>query len=427
MIIRHGLVIDPANDREGVFDILIKNGRIEKVSKDIKDRSERSLDASGKIVVPGLIDMHVHLREPGREDMETVASGTRAAVAGGITSLCAMPNTYPPIDSLKTVKLVKDIIKKNAVANVFIVGAVTDQRRGERLADARGIKKEGVIALTDDGNSVQNASVMLDAIKKAKENGLFLMSHCEDKAISKNGVVNEGIVATKLGLRGVPKRAEYEFVERDIRLAEKAKSDIHISHVSCKESVDIIRKAKKRGANVTAETAPHYFSLCDSCCETYDTRTKINPPLRSKEDVEAIKEGLKDGTIDAIATDHAPHGKHEKEIEFENAAFGIIGLETSLALAIINLLNGKVISWKRLVELMSAGPARILSLKNKGSLSPGKDADIAVIDPQMEWVYAKDSIISKSKNSPFIDWRFKGRVTDTIIGGRVVFQKGRFT
>ena len=427
MIIRHGLVIDPANDREGVFDILIKNGKIEKVAKDIKDRSERSLDASGKIVVPGLIDMHVHLREPGREDMETVASGTRAAVAGGITSLCAMPNTYPPIDSLKTVKLVKDIIKKNAVANVFIVGAVTDQRRGERLADARGIKKEGVIALTDDGNSVQNASVMLDAIKKAKENGLFLMSHCEDKAISKNGVVNEGIVATKLGLRGVPKRAEYEFVERDIRLAEKAKSDIHISHVSCKESVDIIRKAKKRGANVTAETAPHYFSLCDSCCETYDTRTKINPPLRSKEDVEAIKEGLKDGTIDAIATDHAPHGKHEKEIEFENAAFGIIGLETSLALAIINLLNGKVISWKRLVELMSAGPARILSLKNKGSLSPGKDADIAVIDPQMEWVYAKDSIISKSKNSPFIDWRFKGRVTDTIIGGRVVFQKGRFT
>ncbi len=426
MIIKNGYIVDPANRREGVFDILIKEKRIEKIEKSIKDKDSDIVDAAKRIVVPGLIDMHVHLREPGREDMETVASGTRAAVSGGVTSVCAMPNTQPPIDNPKIVKNLSGIIKKDALANTFIAGAITKGRSGRDIVDMKAMKAEGVAALTDDGSSVQNNSVMLDALKKAKENSLLLISHCEDEDLSKNGVINEGIIATKLGLRGIPKRAEYEFVERDIKLAKKAKAKIHIAHVSCKESVDIIRKAKKAGMPVTAETAPHYFSLEDSCCETYDTRTKMNPPLRAKEDVEAVKKGLRDGTIDAIASDHAPHGKHEKEVVFDEASFGIIGLETSLALSIICLLDTKVVSWMRLIELMSTRPAKILGLKKKGSLSPGCDADITIIDPNKEWAYAKDSIESKSKNSPFIDWQFKGRVTDVMVGGRFVFRNKAF-
>lgn len=423
MIIKNGFIIDPLNKKEGLFDILISGSKIKEVSKNISVKDKKTIDAKGKIVTPGLIDMHVHLREPGREDIETVASGTRAAISGGITSVCSMPNTLPSIDNSKILKELKDAIKKNAVANVFVVGAITKKREGKELIDMKAMKKEGVVALSDDGNSIQDETIMLNALKKAKENNILLISHCEDKTISKNGVVNEGIIATKLGLRSMPKRAEYEFVKRDITLAKKTKAKLHIAHVSCKESVDIIRKAKKDGLKLTAETAPHYFSLEDTSCVTYDTRTKMNPPLRSAEDVKAIKDALRDGTIDAVASDHAPHGKHEKEIEFDLAAFGIIGLETSLALAIMNLLDGKKFSWKRLVELMSANPAKILGLNNKGSLSPGSDADITIIDPEKEWVYAKDSIRSKSKNSPFINQRFKGKVKNVIVGGKVVFSE----
>jgi len=427
MIIKNGHIIDPANKKDGNFDILIKGNKIEKVSKGIKVKDAKTIDAKGKIVTPGLIDMHVHLREPGREDNETVESGTRAAIAGGMTSVCSMPNTQPPIDNPKILKHLNDIIKKDAIANVFVVGSITKNRIGEEIVDMKSMKENGVIALSDDGSSIQDEAIMLSALKKAKENRLLLISHCEDKTVSKKGVVNEGIMATKLGLRSIPKRAEYEFVARDIRLAKETKAKLHIAHVSCKESVDLIRMAKKEGVDVTAETAPHYFSLQDSCCSTYDTRTKMNPPLRSAEDVKAIKEGLRDGTIDAIASDHAPHGKHEKEIVFELAAFGIIGLETLLALAIMGLIDEKKLSWKRLVELLSANPAKILGLKNKGNLSSGSDADITIIDPGKDWIYKKDSIQSKSKNSPFIDWRFKGKVTDVIVGGKVVFQNERFS
>ena len=425
MIIKNGHIIDPANKKDGVFDILITGGKIKKVAKDIKLKNEKIIDAGEKIVTPGLIDMHVHLREPGREDMETVASGTLAAIYGGISSVLAMPNTEPAIDNCKTVKQLDDIIKKDALSNVAIVAAITENGSGGKLVDMKKIKKAGVLALSDDGSSVINESVMLNALKEAGKEGLLIISHCENSEISKRGVINEGITATKLGLRGMPKRAEYEFVARDIRLAEKANAKIHIAHVSTKESVDIIKRAKRKGVGVTAEATPHHFSLTDTACETYDTRTKMNPPLRSKEDVEAIKKGLSDGTIDAIASDHAPHGKHEKEIVFERASFGIIGLETSLALGIMNLVNTKTISWTKLVELMSVNPAGILGLKNKGSLSVGNNADITIIDPGKNWVYTKNSIHSKSKNSPFIDWHFKGRATDVIIGGRLVLEKGK--
>ena len=427
MIIKNGHIIDPVSKKDGNFDILIKDNRIEKVSKDIKTKDAKVIDAKDKIVVPGLIDMHVHLREPGREDNETIESGTHAAIAGGMTSVCSMPNTQPPIDNPKILKHLNDIIKKDAIANVFVVGTITKDRIGEEIVDMKNMKENGAIALSDDGSSIQDESIMLSALKKAKENRFLLISHCEDKTVSKKGVVNEGITATKLGLRSIPKRAEYEFVARDIRLAKEAKAKLHIAHVSCKESVDLIRMAKTEGVDVTAETAPHYFTLQDSCCTTYDTRTKMNPPLRSAEDVEAIKEALRDGTIDAIASDHAPHGKHEKEIEFEFAAFGIIGLETLLALAIMGLIEEKRLSWMRLVELLSANPAKILGLKNKGNLSSGSDADITIIDPGKDWIYKKDSIQSKSKNSPFIDWSFKGKVTEVIVGGKVVFQNERFS
>lgn len=423
MIIKNGYVIDPANKKEGIFDILIKGYKISKVAKGISAKEE-TIDAKGKIVVPGLIDMHVHLREPGREDIETVKSGTRAAVSGGMTSVCTMPNTYPPIDNAKVVNNLKGIIKKDASSNVFIIGAITKGRDGKNVVDIKKLRESGVIALSDDGNGIQDKNAISAALKKAKENNMLLISHCEDISISKNGVVNEGIVATKLGLRGIPKSSEYSMVKRDIELARKNKTKIHIAHVSCKESVDIIRKAKKSGVSVTAETAPHYFSLTDSCCETYDTRTKMNPPLRSAEDVDAIKAGIKDGTIDVIASDHAPHGKHEKEIEFEFAAFGIVGLETSLALSITGLVDTKYISLKRLVELMSVNPAKILGLKSKGSLSEGSDADITIIDPKKEWTFTKDSIKSKSKNSPFIDWQLKGKATDVIVGGKLLLQNG---
>lgn len=420
VLVKNGRVIDPANKRDGIFDILIENGKISKVEKNIGKKAGKIIDAENKIVTPGLIDMHVHLREPGREDVETVASGTRAAISGGITSVCAMPNTYPAIDNPDQARRLKDIIKKDASCEVFVVGAITTGRAGKEIADIKSLKKEGVVALSDDGNSVRDEALMYEALKEAKENDFLIISHCEDKILSKNGVVNEGIIATKLGLRGIPKKAEYGFVERDIRLAKRAEARIHIAHVSTKESVEIIRKAKKEGISVTAEAAPHHFSLDESACETYDTRTKMNPPLRSAEDVKAVKEGLEDGTIDAIASDHAPHGKHEKEITFDLAAFGIIGLETLLALSIMNLVDKKVISWPKLIELTSANPARILGLGRKGNLSVGNDADITIIDPKKEWVYKKDSILSKSKNSPFINRRFKGRATDVIVGGKIV-------
>jgi len=437
ILIKQGRVIDPANKLDGVFDVLIENGRISRVAKNIEKKTKVIIDAKGKIVAPGLIDMHVHLREPGREDIETVASGTRAAARGGMTSVLAMPNTYPSMDSEKNVKHLNGIIKKDALINVFVAGAITKERAGKALVDMKAMKQALVVALSDDGNAIRDEEMMLSALKVAKKNNILLISHAEDVSISKKGVMNEGVTATKLGLRGIPKNAEYEFVKRDIALAEKAGAKIHIAHVSAKESVEAIRKAKKKGIKVTAETAPHYFSLDETACETYDTRTKMNPPLRSHEDVLAVKEGLADGTIDALATDHAPHGKHEKEVEFDSAAFGIIGLETALPLSIMNLVEGrpkeapsseienidregKKISWVRLIELMSANPARILGLKTKGNLAKGSDADITIIDPEKEWVYKREDILSKSKNSPFIGQTLKGLASAVIVGGKVL-------
>ena len=415
-LIKNGRVIDPANKIDDVLDILILDGKIEKVGKNLDSKNAEAIDASGKIVAPGLVDMHAHLREPGREDEETVASGTRAAVRGGYTSIVCMPNTEPAIDQPAVAKAVKDIIKKDASCNVYVAGAITQKREGKALADIEGMKKEGVIAITDDGSCVGDKNIMIEALKSAKKTGLLVIDHCEDPKLSHQGVMNKGFVATRMGLRGIPRESEYEMVKRDIELAKKAGAKIHIAHVSCAESVELIRQAKRDRAAITAETAPHYFSLTEECCVTYDTNTKMNPPLRTAADVEAIKNGLADGTIDAVATDHAPHTDSEKDVEFDVAPFGIIGLETSLSLAVMELVDKKVLSWPELIARMSVNPAKILGIP-AGKLSAGAPADIVIIDPDKKYVYKKETIESKSKNSPFINWELKARVLGVFVKG----------
>jgi len=419
VLIKGGRVIDPLNRKDEVLDILIDGANISKVTKNLIDKTENTIDAKGKIVLPGLIDMHVHLREPGREDKETIASGTQAAIHGGVTALLAMPNTEPAIDSPQQVRLLRQIIERDARADTFIAATITKSRLGEELTDIAALKKEGAIAITDDGSSVDNEKVMLKAFQIARQENILVVCHCEDKALSAKGVVNWGFTATRMGLRGIPKESEYQRVARDLKLAAQAKARVHIAHVSCRESVELIAEAKKKGLAVTAETAPHYFSLSEEAVLGFDTNTKMNPPLRGEEDLVTIKQGLRDGIIDAIACDHAPHTESEKDIEFERAEFGVIGLETSLAVAITYLINPGLITWIRLAELMSVAPAKILGI-DKGTLSPGKSADIIIVSPDKEWVVQKNNCFSKSKNSPFLGKKLKGVIEYTIYKGQIV-------
>ena len=421
LLVKNGLVIDPANKMQGVMDVLASGGKISKVEKAIKADADTVIDAKDKIVIPGIVDMHVHLREPGREDKETVSSGTMAAAKGGVTTVLAMPNTLPAIDCAERVKMLSGIIKKTANIDVFIAGAITIGRLGKELCDMALLKKQGAIAISDDGSSVDDARVMLKALTKAKKEKLTVICHCEDKALSGRGVVNLGFISTRLGLRGISNESEYKRVERDIKLAEKAGAPIHIAHVSCKESVEIIRKARKKGIRVTAETAPHYFSLTEDELIEYNTNMKINPPLRSKDDIEAIKQGLKQGIIDVIASDHAPHTENEKDIEFEYAESGSIGLETVLSVSITELVHSGLLNWNDLVERMCYNPAGILGI-DKGTLGIGCDADIAIVSPEKEWVVKKKDFMSRSKNSAFLGKRLKGAVECTIHKGKVVYK-----
>lgn len=420
LLIKNGYVVDPANKISGIRDILVENSKISQVSKSISVRANRVIDAVGKIVMPGIIDMHVHLREPGREDKETVFSGTKAALKGGVTSVLAMPNTTPAIDCAEQASQLKNIIKNTAQANVFISGAITKGRLGEELSDIVKLKKAGVIAITDDGSSVENDALFARAMQKAKTQKILVICHCQDNTLSAGGVVNLGVVSTRLGLRGIPKESEYKIVKRDIELAKRTGAKVHIAHVSCQESIEIIAQAKKEGIPVTAETAPHYFSLSQEDLSEYDTNMKMNPPLRSCADREAIKQGLKDGTIDVIASDHAPHTENEKDIEFDRAEFGVIGLETELAVAITELINQKVLNWLQLAEKFTLNPAKILGI-DKGMLSHGKDADLVIFSPEKEWLVKKEEIVSKSKNSPFLNRKLKGLVRYTILAGKVAY------
>ncbi|MEK7849789.1 MAG: dihydroorotase [Candidatus Omnitrophota bacterium] len=422
ILIKNGRVIDAAAGISDAMDVLIEGKFISKVSKDIKAQADIVIDALGKFVLPGLIDMHVHLREPGREDKETVASGTKAALKGGVTSVLAMPNTAPVMDTFEHMQLLKGIIQKTAVANVYVCGAITIGRQGKELSDIAALKSQGAVAITDDGNSVDDEGLMREAFKKAKEADVLVICHCEDKKLSAQGVINLGFVSTQLGLRGISRESEYKRVERDLKLAKEAGSRVHIAHISCRESVELVRSAKKSGLAVTAETAPHYFSLVEDALMGYDTNLKINPPLRGVSDCLAIKDGLKDNTIDCIASDHAPHTENEKEIEFDRAAFGVVGLETELSVAITELVDKGILDWPGLVEKMAAKPARILGL-NKGRIAAGSDADIIIVDPQKEWVVAKDIFVSKSKNSAFLGRTLKGVVEYTICAGLIAYRK----
>jgi len=423
ILIKNGKVIDPAQEINGeALDILVQSGRIAKLAKNIKTDADTVIDASGKIVIPGIIDMHVHLREPGREDKETVASGTRAALKGGVTSVLAMPNTYPAIDSKESIGLLKKIIKDSGSANVFICAAITKERQGRELVDIAGLAKAGAIAISDDGASVDDENLLLAAMRKAKAAGIPVVCHSEDKKLSNGGVVNLGLISTKLGLRGISRESEYARVERDIKLAEKTKAAVHIAHVSCRESVEIIGRAKKKGIRVTAETAPHYFSLTQEALAGYDTNMKMSPPLREARDVEAIKQGLKSGVIDVIASDHAPHTENEKDIEFDRAEFGVTGLETELAAGISELVQKGILDWPALVHKLCLSPAMILGI-DRGTLKAGKPADITIVSAAQEWLVEKTVFASKSKNSAFLGRKLTGIVEYTLCNGKIAYKK----
>jgi dihydroorotase len=362
ILIKEGRVIDPANNLDEVKDILVCDGKIERIAKNISNTADTIIEAKDKIVLPGIVDMHVHLREPGREDKETVKSGTLAAAKGGVTSVLAMPNTDPAIDCPENVALLKSIINKTANINVFITGSITRGRLGKELTDISRLKKEGAFAISDDGSSVDSQALMLKAFKKAKDDGVLVICHCEDKSLRPLGAVNLGIISTRMGLRGISKESEYKRVQRDIELAAKVKARVHIAHVSCQESVELIASAKSKGIKVTAEATPHHFSLNEEAVSGFDTNMKMNPPLRSKEDMQSIRQALASGIIDVIASDHAPHTENEKEIEFERAEFGVIGLETELTVAITELVHTGLLDWSGLAQKLAFNPAKILGI-----------------------------------------------------------------
>ena len=421
LLIKNGRVIDPANNIDDSLDILVEGNIIKKIAKGIKaEGSVKVIDAKGKIVVPGLIDIHTHLREPGFEYKETIKTGTMAAAAGGFTAICCMPNTNPINDNRAITDFILSKSAKEGVVNVLPIGAITKGSQGKVLAEIADMVNAGCVAISDDGRGVMDAEVMRRALEYTKAFDIPVIAHCEDANLSSGGVMNEGFASTTLGLRGIPKAAEEVMIVRDIALAELTGARLHIAHVSSAGSVESIRTAKKRGEKVTCETCPHYFTLTEDAVIGYNTNAKVNPPLRTKEDVKAIKVGLKDGTIDIIASDHAPHAVHEKEIEFDYASFGMIGLETSLPL-ILRLVNEGVLSLNNAIAKATINPARLFKLK-KGTLSEGADADITIIDTEKEWVVDVNNLKSKSKNTPFAGMKMKGRAVVTIVGGKVVYE-----
>ena len=447
ILIEKGHIIDPSQGIDGIGNILIEDGKIKEIliiSDEQRAKSKspptypspsggesqppavQIINAEGKVVIPGLIDMHVHLREPGFEYKETIKTGTAAAIRGGFTTVCCMPNTFPINDNASVTEF---IIRKSleGLCTVLPIGAITKGQKGEELVEMGTMKDEGCIAFSDDGLPVMNSLMMRRALEYSKAFNLPIISHCEDLTLSEDGVMSEGLLSMTLGLRGIPSEAEQIMVFRDILLAELTQGKLHIAHVSTKGSVKLIRDAKKRGVNVTAETCPHYFSLTEDAVKNYDTNAKVNPPLRTNKDIEAIKEGLKDGTIDVIATDHAPHHQDEKLKEFDLAPSGISGLETALGLS-MRLVDEGVITINQLIEKMSVNPSRILGLCSppsffitgpKGTLSKGTDADVAIIDTKKEFRVEASKFFSKGKNTPFDGWMLKGAPAITISKGKI--------
>jgi dihydroorotase len=420
ILIKNGRVIDPASKLDRVLDIYIAGRKISKIGKGLKVKASRTINAKGKIVTPGLIDMHTHLREPGREDVETILSGSLAAVNGGFTSIVCMPNTTPPIDNASTLEFVLEKAKK-AHCNVYPIATITRARKGEELSEMVELKNLGAVGFSDDGSSVKNSLLMRNAMEYSLMLDTLIIEHCEDENLSAGGCMNEGYISTILGLPGIPKESEEVMVARDLLLAELTGTKLHICHVSTKRSVELVREAKKRGVKVTCEVTPHHFTLTEEDVRGFNTNTKVNPPLRTKEDIKAIEKGLRDETIDIIASDHAPHLSTEKEFDYENAPFGLIGLQTTLPLVMKQLVERKILTLPEAIEKLTVNPAKILNLSGKGEIKEGSDADLTIIDPKTEWRFKAEDIKSLSKNSPFIGWKFKGKPVCTIVSGKVEF------
>lgn len=423
LLLKGGRVVDPQNGLDETMDVLIQEGKVVAVDTAIGAEDARVLDVRGKVVLPGLIDMHVHLREPGREDEETIETGTLAAARGGFVAVACMPNTDPPLDTGAAVRFVLSRARETGHVRVLPVGAVTRGLGGTELAEIGELRRAGAVAISDDGRPVTNATVMRHAMEYASMFGMPVISHAEDVELSAGGAINEGYWSTRLGLPGIPAAAEETMVSRDILLAELTGARLHIAHVSTAGSVELIRRAKEKGILVTCEATPHHFTLTDEAVAGYDTNTKVNPPLRTQRDVEAVRQGLADGTIDVIASDHAPHTAEEKEVEYELAAFGMIGLETSLALAVTELVRPGILTLGQLVERMSYGPARTLGLDWPG-IVPGAQANITVLDPDASFVVDPAGFASRSRNTPFSGRRLFGKVVATVVEGRLAYGAG---
>jgi len=421
LLIRGGRVVDPASGLDGRRDILIEEGRIAAVAPRLESGEARLWDATGLVVAPGFIDLHVHLREPGQEHKETIASGTRAAAAGGFTSVCAMPNTLPVNDRPEITRLIRERAAAQAAVNVFPVAALTVGLAGAEPADLAAQAEAGAVAFSDDGRCIQSAAVMRRVMVLARDLGLVVSDHCEDASLAAGGIVHEGPRAARLGRPGIPSAAEEIMVARDALLAEATGAPVHICHVSTAGSVRILRQAKRRGVRVTAEATPHHLTLTDAAVDGGDPGFKMNPPLRPEEDVEALIEALADGTIDAVASDHAPHAAAEKAAGLAAAPFGIVGLETAVAVLLDRLVRPGRISLNRLVTLCSSRPAEIFGLRDKGRLAAGADADLTLLDLGAETVVDTRAFASKSRNSPFHGWRLRGKPVMTFVGGRIVY------
>src|SRR5271169_6308175 len=423
LLIVRGRVVDPASGVDQQMDVLLRDGRVAAVAAPgkLRGQAKRTFNAKGCIVAPGFIDLHVHLREPGQAHKETIATGTAAAAAGGFTSVCAMPNTVPVNDSAEITRWMR-AAERGAQVNVFPIAAATVGSLGEKLTSFAALKRAGAVAVSDDGRPILDDKLMRDALRAAARLNIAVVQHAEDSHLTAGCSMNLGPTSFRLGLRGMPNAAESDIVRRDIAFARETKSHIHVAHISTAEAMDAVRQAKKSGIRATAEVTPHHFTLIDENIGEFDTHYKMNPPLRSLADRQAMITGIVDGTIDAIATDHAPHAFHEKQVEFERAAFGIIGLETALPIAITVLHHHFKLPLWRIVELLSSGPARVFGLEGLGTLAPGAHADVTIFDPEKKWTFDASQSRSKSRNTPYDGWSFTGKVISTIVAGKAVYE-----
>ncbi len=424
ILITRGRVIDPATRTDTELDVLLRDGEVAEIAPRAKIRgsAEEKFDARGLIVAPGFIDLHVHLREPGQSHKETIATGTAAAAAGGFTSVCAMPNTAPVNDSPAITRWMQDP-DRQAVVNVFPVAAATIGSAGEKLTDFMALQEEGAVAVSDDGRPILDDLLMAKALAQAAALDMVVIQHAEDIRVSKGAPMNEGATSFRLGLRGQPAEAEWRLVERDVRLAHDEKARMHVAHISTARALEYVKMGKAAGARVSCEVCPHHFMFTEDDCATYDTRYKMNPPLRTEADREALLRGIEDGTVDAIATDHAPHAQYEKFVEFDKAAFGITGLEVALGTAITHLHRARKIPLERIVHLFTAGPAGIVSLTGRGTLKKGSHGDVTIFDPKKKWKYDVRKSRSKARNAPYDGMEFYGKVRATIVGGKIVFDE----